>query len=71
MRRQNVCSNAERELRGIVGLALLTLAFFLEGKAAYWGLLGLIPIATAIFKYCPINHLLKIDSCPVRPPKHA
>ncbi|NJC89243.1 MAG: DUF2892 domain-containing protein [Desulfuromonas sp.] len=62
----NVCSTTERVVRVIVGLALLSLLVLLEGTARYWGLLGLIPIATAIFRYCPISHLLNIDTCKIR-----
>ncbi|MHB8708235.1 MAG: YgaP family membrane protein [Desulfuromonadales bacterium] len=64
----NVCSTTERVVRVIVGLAVLSLLVLLEGTERYWGLLGLIPIATAIFRYCPISHLLKIDTCKI---KHA
>lgn len=66
--KHNVCSTTERVVRMIIGLALLSLLMLLEGAARYWGLLGLIPIATAIFRYCPISHLLKIDTCKM---KHA
>lgn len=66
--RHNVCSMTERVVRVFVGLALLSLMVLLEGTARYWGLLGLIPIATAIFRYCPLSHLLKIDTCKM---KHA
>lgn len=64
----NVCSTTERVVRVIVGLAVLSLLVLLEGTERYWGLLGLIPIATAIFRYCPVSHLLKIDTCKM---KHA
>ena len=64
----NVCSTTERVVRVIVGLAVLSLLVLLEGTERYWGLLGLIPIATAIFRYCPLSHLLKIDTCKI---KHA
>lgn len=62
----NVCSTTERVVRVVVGLAVLSLLLFLEGTERYWGFLGLIPIATAIFRYCPISHLLKIDTCKIR-----
>lgn len=62
----NVCSTTERVVRVIVGLALLSLLVLLEGTARYWGLLGLIPIATAIVRYCPVSHLLNIDTCKIR-----
>lgn len=64
---QNVCSTTERVVRVFIGLALFSLVFLLEGPAMYWGLLGLIPIATAIFKYCPISHLLHVNTCTSKP----
>jgi hypothetical protein len=65
--KQNVCSRTERTMRVIIGLVLLSFFIFAEGVARYWGLLGLVPIATVLFKYCPINHLLKIDTCHMKP----
>jgi hypothetical protein len=67
---QNVCSTTERVVRVFIGLALFSLLFLLEGPAMYLGLLGLIPIATAIFKYCPISHMLHVNSCTSKPIHH-
>lgn len=64
--KHNVCSTTERVIRVIVGLGILSLMLFLEGTVRYWGLLGLIPIATAIFRYCPVSHLLDVDTCKIR-----
>ena len=67
----NVCSKTERVVRVVIGAALLSLLFFLEGEARYWGLIGLVPIATAAFRYCPISHMLKLNTCSTKPLKHA
>ncbi len=56
--------NTERVIRIILGLALLSLLFILEGNASYWGLLGLIPLATAAVRWCPVWKLLGINTCP-------
>lgn len=64
--KHNVCSTTERLVRVLVGFVILSLMLFLEGTARYWGLLGLIPIATAIFRYCPVSHLLNVDTCKIR-----
>jgi hypothetical protein len=53
-----------------IGLALFSLLFLLEGPVMYVGLLGLIPIATAIFKYCPISHMLHVNTCSTKPIQH-
>ena len=62
----NVCSKTERVVRVVIGLVLLSLLYFLTPPAAYLGLLGLIPIATAIFRYCPISHLLGVNTCSMK-----
>lgn len=43
----------DRILRIVVGLALLSLIFILEGAARWWGLIGLLPIGTALIGWCP------------------
>ncbi|HSQ78818.1 MAG TPA: DUF2892 domain-containing protein [Nitrospirota bacterium] len=65
---QNVCSTTERIVRVIIGLAILSLVYFLrdQGAVRYVGLVGLIPIGTAVIKYCPISHLLGFTSCVVK-----
>lgn len=65
---QNVCSTTERVVRVIIGLAILSLIYFLqdEGAVRYWGLVGFIPIGIAVFKYCPFSHLLGINTCPMK-----
>lgn len=66
----NVCSTTEMLVRMLVGCALLTLVFILDGVARYWGLLGLIPIATAISGYCPVKHLIGVGYCKGKHPLH-
>ena len=66
---QNVCSPTERIVRVIIGLAILSLLYFLRdmGAVRYWGLIGLIPIGTAVIKYCPISHLFGFSTCKPKP----
>ncbi len=59
---QNI-GNTERVIRIIAGLAILSLILFLEGNARWWGLIGLVPITTAIFGYCPPYAMLGINTC--------
>lgn len=54
--------NTERIVRAAVGIAILSLVFVLDGNARWWGLLGLIPLATAAFGYCPPYALLGIST---------
>jgi hypothetical protein len=54
---------ADRALRIVVGLVLLSLFFFLEGNARYWGLVGLLPLATGVFRFCPAYTLFGVNTC--------
>lgn len=56
----------DRMLRIVIGLAMFSILFFATAPDKYWGLLGLIPLATGIFGICPIYSLLGIRSCPWR-----
>ena len=56
----------ERVLRGIVGAAVVSLVFV--GPKSYWGLLGLIPLATALIGWCPPYTMLGINTCRSKKP---
>ncbi len=56
----------DRILRIVVGIALLSLFFVLEGNARYWGLLGLVMVATGVFRFCPAYTLLGVSTCDVK-----
>jgi hypothetical protein len=51
----------ERVVRGIVGLFLISLIFW--GPKSLWGLIGLIPLLTALLGWCPPYSLLGINTC--------
>ena len=53
----------DRTLRIVVGLALLSLFFLLEGNAGYWGLIGIVPILTGTFRWCPAYLPSGISTC--------
>lgn len=54
---------ADRIVRILVGMVLLSLFFFLEGNARYWGLVGFLPLATGVFRYCPAYSLFGVNTC--------
>ncbi|MGA8052417.1 MAG: DUF2892 domain-containing protein [Burkholderiales bacterium] len=54
----------DKVLRIVVGLAVLSLLFFLEGNARWWGLVGLVPLFTGLFGVCPVYSLLGLNTCP-------
>ncbi|MFA5121708.1 DUF2892 domain-containing protein [Zavarzinia sp.] len=60
---QNVGS-ADRILRIVVGLILLSLLVVLDGSARWFGLIGIVPLATAAMGWCPLYTLLGIKTCP-------
>jgi hypothetical protein len=52
----------ERGLRVVLGLFLISLIFV--GPKTYWGLIGLVPLATGLVGSCPLYTLLGISTCP-------
>jgi hypothetical protein len=53
----------DRILRVAVGLALIVLAGM--GKIGVWGYIGVVPLATGLFRFCPAYTLLGIRTCPM------
>ena len=51
----------DRALRVIVGLALIGLT--LNGNIGVWGWIGVVPLATGIFRFCPAYTLLGASTC--------
>ena len=46
---------ADRVARVVVGLALFSLLFVLDGNARWWGLFGMLLLATAAFVLVPFT----------------
>lgn len=59
-----VCNvgGTDRVLRAVLGLVLLSLVLVLEGPARWWGLVGLVPLATALVSYCPLYSLIGLNT---------
>lgn len=55
--------NLDRALRVILGLGLLSLVFV--GPQTLWGLVGIVPLATAAIGFCPVYRLFGIRTCRV------
>jgi hypothetical protein len=58
---------ADRVLRVVVGLIVLSLYFVLEGNSRYWAFVGLVPLMTGLVGYCPLYSLLGFNTCPANP----
>ncbi len=54
---------ADRVARIVVGIALLSLFFLLEGGARWWGLVGVVLIATGLLRWCPAYIPFGIKTC--------
>jgi len=55
----------DRVIRAVLGIAIIALMFV--GPKTLWGLLGIVPLGTAIVGFCPLYKLLGINTCK-RPP---
>jgi len=54
----------DRTIRIIVGLVLIGLT--LTGTIGVWGWLGVLPLATGLFRTCPAYTLLGMNTCPMK-----
>lgn len=53
---------ADRVVRIVVGLLLLTWVFVAEGNIRWLGLIGFVPILTAMVGWCPAYSIMGIDT---------
>ncbi len=53
-------NSIDRVIRAVLGVGILALLFV--GPKTMWGLLGLIPLATAIVGVCPVYRLFGIST---------
>ncbi len=52
----------DRGIRLLVGLGLLALVFV--GPRTPWGWLGLVPLVTGLWGFCPLYRLIGVSTCP-------
>ncbi|AOF81626.1 hypothetical protein BSY238_2790 [Methyloversatilis sp. RAC08] len=50
--------------RIVIGLALIALAA--TGTVGVWGYIGIVPVLTGLFNFCPVYPLLGINTCGVK-----
>jgi hypothetical protein len=55
---------SDRIIRVVVGLLLLSLTAV--GPKSMLGLIGLVPLMTGLFGYCPLYRILGVNTCPAR-----
>ena len=54
----------DRILRIIVCIVLIALA--VTGTIGVWGWIGIVPLVTGLFKFCPLYSIIGISSCPMK-----
>ncbi|GAA0284252.1 DUF2892 domain-containing protein [Alteraurantiacibacter aestuarii] len=54
--------SADRVIRIVLGLILLSLT--MVGPQTPWGLIGLVPLLTGLFRTCPLYSLIGVNTCP-------
>jgi hypothetical protein len=57
--------NIDRGLRIVIGLVLIALA--VAGVIGWWGWIGLVPLLTGLFRFCPAYRLLGVSTCQRKP----
>ncbi len=53
----------DRTLRIVLGLALLGAGYYYKN---WWGLIGLVPILTALVRFCPVYLPFGLSTCAVK-----
>lgn len=59
--------SVDRIMRIAAGLILIGLT--LAGQIGVWGWIGVMPLLTGIFRFCPAYALLGIKTCPMQKQK--
>lgn len=54
----------DRILRLIIGLAIIIAGI---AKGSWWGAIGIIPLATALFGVCPAYLPFGLNTCKIKP----
>lgn len=59
--RENI-GTRDRVMRIVIGVALVSTLFWVEGSIRWFGLIGLIPAGTALFGNCPLYTVLGLTT---------
>ena len=62
---QNNVGHTDKLLR--IGAAVILLGLVATGVIGWWGLIGLVPLATGLLNWCPAYTLLGINTCKLKP----
>ena len=57
---------ADKVFRIVLGIALLVYAVLGQAPMRWIGLIGVIPLVTALMGFCPLYTLLGLNTCPMK-----
>ena len=52
--------STERLLRIIAGVVIIGLGLYFQ---SWWGVIGLVPLLTGLFRFCPLYKMLGMNTC--------
>jgi hypothetical protein len=52
--------NTERMIRIVAGLVIIGAGVAFQ---SWWGVIGLVPLFTGVFRFCPLYTMLGINTC--------
>ncbi|GAB4369946.1 MAG: DUF2892 domain-containing protein [Acidobacteriota bacterium] len=56
----------DRVIRILLGIALLAMVALVDASWRWVGLIGIVPLLTALVGNCPLYSLIGVSTCPVR-----
>ncbi|MGC9456441.1 MAG: YgaP family membrane protein [Halothiobacillaceae bacterium] len=65
MNLQRNVGDLDRIARIVVGATLVILAF--TPILGWWALIGIVPLVTGLFRFCPAYSLIGLKTCPATP----
>jgi hypothetical protein len=54
----------DKVIRILLGIALLAYAFMGQAPMRWIGLIGVVPLVTALAGFCPLYKILGLNTCP-------
>jgi hypothetical protein len=66
---QHNVGSLDRTLRVLVGIGLLSLLVLADAPLRWFGLIGLVPLATAAMSSCPLYQVFGISTCSAAKPR--
>jgi hypothetical protein len=61
--------SVDRVIRIIIGIGILSFVLILQDNLRWVGLIGLIPLVTAMISWCPLYSFVGISSCSFSKPE--